>query len=65
MVAGGGIEVRNFFAIFRNFPQFFHDCFWPVHFPCLLVPFAFVQNNMLQCYPAPPPKRVNYGSISW
>ena len=48
---GGGFEVRDFsqfFAIFRNFaqffPQFFRNCFRPIHFACLLVPFAFVNN---------------------
>ena len=44
------------FRNFPQFPQFFRHSFRPVHFVCLLVPFAFADNccnNMLQCFPAP------------
>ena len=47
---GGGLRsaiFRNFpqfSATFRNFPQDFRNCFRPVHFACLLVPFAFANN---------------------
>ena len=44
LTEGGGIEVCKFSAIFRNFPQFFCNCFRPVHFACLLVPFASANN---------------------
>ena len=55
------------FAIFRNFPQFFRNCFRPVHFACWLVPFAFANNccRTICLNVFLPPKRVNYALISW